>query len=355
MSESPPLYNSRLTKIYIQYLQKHYPDIDLDSILKDAGITRYEIDDPAHWFSQEQNDLFNDIVVARTGNPNISREAGRHSTLTEGLGATKQYILGLMSPTAIFLLIGKVYPLFSRAADVKSKKLGPTSVEIVAVPKPGVNEKLYQCSNRMGLFESTGQFFTDKFAHIEHPSCVHKGDDFCRYIITWNKTPASLWKGIRNYFLSFSILALLVFWFVIPFNSWMIVAFICAFTTLLLSYWTKYLENKALIKTIETQSETAQDSIVESNLRYNDALLIQEIGQAASNIFDINQLLRTVAGVMEKRLDFDRGMIMLNDKKETKLRYFTGYGQSPAEEAILMNTTFHLDNPKSKGVFVLAV
>ena len=123
----------------------------------------------------------------------------------------------------------------------------------------------------------------------------------------------------------------------------------------MLSYYTKHLENKALIKTIETQKETAHDSIVESNLRYNDALLVQEIGQATSNIFDINQLLRTVTGVMEKRLDFDRGMIMLTDKKETHLRYFTGYGQGPDEEKLLKQTTFHLDNPESKGVFVLAV
>ena len=58
---------------------------------------------------------------------------------------------------------------------------------------------------------------------------------------------------------------------------------------------------------------------------------------------------------MEKRLEFDRGMIMLTDRKESKLRYFTGYGQSPDEEKILLNTTFHLDNPGSKGVFVVAV
>ena len=355
MSESPPLYNSRLTKIYIQYLRKYYPDIDLDSILKDAGIARYELDDPAHWFNQEQIDLFNDIVVNRTGNPDISREAGRYSTSSEGLGAAKQYILGLMNPTAIFLLVGKVYPLFSKATDVRSKKLGSTSVEIIAVPKPGVNEKPYQCANRMGMFESTAQFFTDKFAHIEHPACVHKGDTVCRYIIAWNKTLTTLWKGIRNYVLTFSIAALLAFLFIFPFTTWVIVALVCAFITLLLSYYTKYLENKALIKTIETQKETAHDSIVESNLRYNDALLVQEIGQATSNIFDINQLLRTVAGVMEKRLDFDRGMIMLTDKKETHLRYFTGYGQGPDEEELLKQTTFHLDNPESKGVFVLAV
>ena len=355
MSESPPLYNSRLTKIYVQYLQKYYPDINLDSILKDAGIAKYELDDPAHWFSQEQIDRFNDVVVDRTGNPNISREAGRYATSSEGLGATKQYILGLMNPTAIFLLVGKVYPLLSRAANVRSKKLGPASFEIVVVPKPGVNEKAYQCANRMGVFESTAKFFTDKFAHIEHLSCIHKGDDACRYIITWNKTLSSLWKSIRNYFLSISIVALAALLFVFPFASWVTVALICAFISLLLSYYTKYLENKALIRTIETQTENAHDNIVEGNLRYNDALLVQEIGQAISNIFDINQLLKTVAGVMDKRLEFDRGMIMLTDKNESKLRYYAGYGQSAEEEKILKNITFHLDNPESKGVFVLAV
>ena len=55
MNDSPPLYNSRITKIYVQYLSKYYPDIDLDSVLDEAGIARYEIEDPAHWFSQEKH------------------------------------------------------------------------------------------------------------------------------------------------------------------------------------------------------------------------------------------------------------------------------------------------------------
>ena len=38
MSESAPLYNSRLNKIYVQYLREYYPDIDVDSILEEAGI-----------------------------------------------------------------------------------------------------------------------------------------------------------------------------------------------------------------------------------------------------------------------------------------------------------------------------
>ncbi len=355
MSDSLPLYNSRLPKIYIQYVRKHYPDIDVDSILQESGIANYELEDPSHWFKQEDIDRFHDIIVARTGNPDISREAGRYATSSEGLGATKQYILGLMSPTEIFLLVGKVAPLLSRAADIRSKKLGPNVVEIIATINPGVNEKPYQCANRMGLFESVTTFFTDSFANIEHPSCIHKGDASCRYIITWNKAPKILWIRIRNYILSLNMIALIALLFFMPFSNWLIAALIGAFISLSLSYYTKYLENKALIKTIDTQREAAQDSIYESDTRYNNAMLVQEMGQATANILNIDELLAAVIGVMEKRLDFDRGMIMLVDKTKDVLRYSAGYGQNLLEEEILKDTEFHLNNPESKGLFVLAI
>ena len=47
MKQSAPLYNSRITKIYIQYLRKNYPEIDLGLVLEEAGIANYEIEDPA--------------------------------------------------------------------------------------------------------------------------------------------------------------------------------------------------------------------------------------------------------------------------------------------------------------------
>ncbi len=355
MSESTPLYNSRLNKIYLQYLRKHYSDIDVDAILEEAGIANYEIEDPAHWFTQEQQDRLQEILVARTGNPNIAREAGRFSTSSEGLGAAKQYALGLMSPRTIYLVVEKIHALMSRGADVRSKIIKSNEVEITAIPRAGVKEKPYQCQNRTGQLESLARMFTDKYAQLDHPTCVHRGDDCCRYVISWTKSQRLRWKSIRNYFVILSIISLVVLFIILPFSAWGVMALIFSLITVILSYYIENLEKKALIKTIETQAESAQESIIESNLRYNDALLVQEIGQATSNIFDINQLLRTVVGVMEKRLDFDRGMIMLNDKKKSKLRYFTGYGQSPEEEEILKNTTFQLDNPKSKGVLVLAV
>ncbi len=355
MSDQTALYNSRLYKIYIEYLRKYHPNLDVESILREAGITIYEIEDPAHWFSQDHANRFHDAIVARTGNPEIAREAGRYAASTEGMGAAKQYVAGFMGPTATYFLMEKIYGLLSRGADISTRKIRSNQVEIISRPRPGVEEKPHQCANRIGIFESIATFYTDKFAHIVHTSCVHKGDDCCRYIVSWAKTSRMLYKRLRNYLLMLCLISLIALFFMLPLPTWFLSALSCACIVLTLSLYTEQLEKKSLTKTIETQKDTAQDSIVESNLRYNDALLIQEIGQATSNIFEINRLLKTVAGVMEKRLDFDRGMIMLADKKETRLKYFTGYGQSPDEVEILKKTTFQLDSPESKGVFVLAV
>ena len=158
-------------------------------MLSYAGITTYELEDQGHWFSQRQVDRFDKILSQKTGDPNISREVGRYAASSKASGAIKQYTLGLMSPTSVYLLMEKLYSAMSRGATVKAKKLGPNKVEIISTPKPGVNEKPYQCENRIGTFEAVAKLFTKRFATIEHPSCFHKGDDCCCYIITWEKTP----------------------------------------------------------------------------------------------------------------------------------------------------------------------
>ena len=49
MNSEIPLYNSRIIKIYLEYLAEYYPGVDVYSILEYAGITHYEVEDHAHW------------------------------------------------------------------------------------------------------------------------------------------------------------------------------------------------------------------------------------------------------------------------------------------------------------------
>ena len=55
---------------------------------------------------------------------------------------------------------------------------------------------------------------------------------------------------------------------------------------------------------------------------------------------------------MEKRLDFDRGVIMLANQKKTRLQFVAGYGYSETHDKLLSENEFHLDKPDSKGVMV---
>lgn len=354
MDDTSPLYNSRIAKVYLEYVARAYPEADVARILNYAGMTKLEVEDPAYWFSQVQMDRFHDILVQETGNAEISREAGRFTVSAEALGAAKQYTLGLLSPMAVFLLMEKLYPIMSRGATISAKKLGPGSVEITSVPSNGVHEQPYQCENRLGTLEALPKWFTGKFGRIEHPACVHRGDDCCRYIIRWNRTAALFWRRLRNLFTLASVpfLALVFVVFPLPWGS--MALFACLAILASLSYYVERLEKRELIQTVELQGDAAQDLMVEMNARYNTSLLMKEIGQAASSILGIPELLDQVIRIMKERLEYDRAVIMLANQERTILQHVAGYGYTHEEEEMLKRTTFHLENPASKGPMVRA-
>jgi len=349
-----PLYNSRIINIFIEYIETFFPEIDVDFILSYAGIVTYALEDQGHWLTQRQTDRFYEILSQKTGDPEISRKVGRYAVSSKASGVLKRYTLGLMSVTSIYMLMQSVYSTMSRGATVTVKKLGTNKVEVISTPKPGVNEKPYQCENRIGTFECIGKLFTRNYAKIEHPSCFHRGDDCCRYIITWEKTAPFLWQRIRDYSLLLGVLASLAFFFVLPTTHWFIFTLMCALVTMTLSLFSGYLENRAMAKTIEIQGNAAKDHLDEINIRYNNALLVQEIGQATSSILNADELIRAVVSVIERRLDFDRGMIMLPNKDRTRLLYANGFGYSQKIEKLLVGTEFNLAKPESKGLFVMA-
>ena len=349
-----PLYNSRILKVFLGCIQNDFPDVNPDEVLREAEIEIYEIEDPAHWFTQEQVDRFYDAALKLTGEPEIARHAGRFAS-SEALGATKQYVLGLMSPSTIYLLMGKVYPLFSRGANIRTKKLRSNAFEIIATPSPETIEKPYQCKNRSGFFEAVPKLFTEQYATIEHPECIHKGDDCCRYVISWQPSKDHYWKRLRIFFLLGSLFACGLLFFALPLPFWILAVLMIALLAALIALNAQRLEKKNLLKTIERQRETAQDHLIESNIRYNNALLMLEIGQATSTLRNVDSIIETVARVMERRLGFDRGMIMLTNNEENRLVYKGGYGHTGDQEKVLKSTEFHIDKPDSKGLFVMAL
>lgn len=346
------LYSSRLINNYIDYVKKNYPEIDVRSILEYAGITPYELEDHGHWFTQEQSDRFHEILILKTNNHNISREAGRFVISSRAYRIVRQYLFGFLSPVMGYLALQKLSSHITRATTFNVKTLGYNSCEVTVVPCAGVEEKMYQCETRIGILEAMAKAFTNAWPKIEHSICIHKGGDYCRYIITWEQTKTFLWKKIRNYFALLVFISVLVSLIGFNLQTSLFYSMLSIIAILSVFYYAERVDKKELSLNLENQGNAAEQLLSQINIRYNEALLIQEIGQATSMILESNKLLLYIIEALEKRLDFDRGMIMLANKDRSRLSYAVGYGYKAEYGSYLQSAEFHLDNPDSRGTFV---
>jgi len=354
MNKNPPLYNSRITNTYLEYLAVNHPDINIEQLLEHARIKSYEAEDPAHWLTQKQVDRFHDALVNATQNPDIARDAGRFTAFTQKIGAIKEITLGMMSPASVYLKAGKLYATMSRGATIETQRLSPSKVQLTATPNPGVEEKRYQCENRKGTLESLAKLFTKDFAQVDHPDCFHEGDSSCRYVISWTMTDSMRWKRISRLAALATLMIMLLAYFALPVAVWIITVLMSGMLSLGLLVFSFFKENKELAQTIENQGNAARDLLKSANERYSDSTLMQEIGCASVTITDIEQYIHTVLGLMAKRLSFDRGLIMLEKNQKQKLQYVASYGHSAEHLDALEKAEFQLGNPESQGLFVKA-
>ena len=347
-----PLYSSRIIKTYIDYLKKNYPEINPKELLDYAGITLYELEEQAHWLTQIQCDLFHDILIEKTKNSNISHEAGRFSISSGSFRTLRQYIIGFLTIKQVGAALEKVTSHITRGSTFKAKPIGPNRFEVIVTPMPDVQEKLYQCENRLGILEGLSAAITKDIPDVEHPVCIHRGGDCCKYIITLQSKKPFLLERIKNYAILISPVVLLALYFLIPLVPFFLSALSLTTGVLLISNYCEHLEKKDLSTLMEKQGNAAGQLLNQTEMRYNESLLVQEIGQATSMILDPGKLLKFIMEALEKRLDFDRGMIMLANKDKTRLIYALGYGYKTEYEEYLKSAEFHLDNPQSRGTFV---
>jgi PAS domain S-box-containing protein len=346
------LYNSRVVYTYFEYLRKFRPEIDIDKLVSDSGIELYEIEDEGHWLTQKQVDAFHDALMAQSNDPSLFREAGRYMTYSQSLGVIRQFIQGFMSPMLAYLRIPRVAGYVNRSATFEVKKLGLNRVEIITKIHSGIEDKPYQCENRIGSFEAVAQLFTGKLPTVEHTTCVHKGGAACIYVISWDEPSWFKLRRLSN-FLSIPLLAISVCCGFFSYPPHPLFAFIVSAALLTgVSYYSQVVEKNDIYDRIHWQGDTANRFLDQITDNYNNSLLIQEVSQAVSNTLDIDRLLVVINETLRKRLNFDRGMIMLADPGRKKLVYAAGYGYISELENTLLNASFNLDNPDSRGPFV---
>jgi len=354
-----PLYNSRIVNNYYELIKKKYSYINTTELLQYAKMTPYEVVDPGHWFTQEQIELFHERLSQIACNESIAREAGRHSASPGALGVLKHYLLGFLGPVKVYELIGKMAEKFTRSATFESKKLASNRFEIIVTPNEGVLERPFMCENRKGFFESITLAFTNKLPILEHPECVFAGGEKCRYIISWETTTLALWEKIRNLGIGITLICNLI---LIVLKQWdtvtitIPISIIMGLSLALISERKANAESKSSLSNFQ---DSLDNYIEQIDINYNNAVVTNEIGQVLSGKTNIDDILKGVVQVFQKRLNYDRGLVLLANEEKTQLEFRTafGYGKDQVELYTYLfdeKKTFNLDKAESKGPLVVS-
>lgn len=350
----PQLYNSRIIDNYIKLIKAQYTYINIQELLDYAGMETYQVADEGHWFTQSQINKFHEKLKEVSGNKDIAREAGKYTASPDSHGVMRKYFLGLIGPRNLYELVGKYASKLTRSTKWEAKILGPNTVEMIVTPVAGVKEEPFQCENRLGYFEAATEMFGYKLPEIKHPECLFKGNDKCRYIVTWEESKASIWRRFRNFTIPvLSIINLLSFFILTPHATLFSVLPISLLLLTLLSLYTIELDRKELKSAVSNLIRTSEELVEQVDINYKNSLMINEIGQALSRESDLNGLLTIVSNILKNRLDYDRGLILLANEDRTRLVSRSGYGYELDElSKFMMSTGFHLDRENSKGIFV---
>jgi HD-GYP domain-containing protein (c-di-GMP phosphodiesterase class II) len=346
------LYNSRIVDNYLRLLGKKYPNIRIADLLEHAGMTAYEVADEGHWFTQAQVDRFHEKLSTLTNNPSIAREAGRYAASPDAMGAMKLFFLGTVGPRRAYELIARGARRLTRSSTFASRSLSANRVEVTISFEPDVDEKPYQCENRIGLLEAISILFARNAPHVEHPECRFRGGKTCRYIISWPPTRTDRLKLVRNVLALALLPALGLAALCSPavgLNHLLAaVAALAVMTSLCLT-----LEKREMAISLVGLCDATHQLANQLEMNHNNAILTSEVGQSISRRSGSVDVLSSVVKACQKWLDYDRCMILLADPGRKRLVFGAGYGHGERQLKLLRRTAFHLEKAGSRGIFVV--
>ena len=160
-----------------------------------------------------------------------------------------------------------------------------------------------------------------------------------------------MWKRIRN------ITSVLVFLFLpilLFFNLHDTLAYylpISIIGLLSLALATEISHKKEVKPSLQNIRISTEELLNQININYNNVLLSNEIGHVISKQTDINSILNSLVQILQKRLDFDRGLLLLADKDKEELVLHAGFGYNQNQLDLLRNIPFYLHKNSSKGIF----
>lgn len=112
-------FSAKVYLSYLSYLRKHYPDLDLNQLCGDAGLSLQYLEDEFHWVSTTFDHRFTELAIERTGEESLAYSVGAQPIDSSTVG---RVLANLFSKTItvrmMYQLLSKILNHFSRVTKL---------------------------------------------------------------------------------------------------------------------------------------------------------------------------------------------------------------------------------------------
>lgn len=344
-------YNVKIFRIYVAYLTKRlgWSQQKVDELFELCGSDPSILTFEDTWLDQSFADTFYKNVVNLTGDKDIAYKVGRFSIDEQAKGIIGRMVSGFLSPDIAYKNIESIGSQYSKSSKVEALKIGNSNALIRSTVMPGCSEKKYQCENRIGMLESVPTLFGLPHAVVNHPHCIHKGDDYCEYEVSWVEPGAKYISIFSFAMFAASFAAGLSYSFHPALSFFMAIGFASGAYAIM-----NYRRNQQLRFALNDQIEALSISAKTLERRHKESVLINEINGLMIQMMPLHQLCDVAAKAIHDKMGYERVTIFLVDPGNNILQTAAFTGVMPKDAQKLAQAEFNI-TPDNKDGFLINV
>ncbi len=155
------------------------------TLFRTAGVDPALLTDNEAWISIEELERCVRASVDSAADPLMVRQVARLGFTERYMGPVRTLIRAFASPGSAYVQMAQGLSRFNKVGVMEVRAQSRGVVELAYRPAPGapLEHEPLVCAGRLENVASIPTIFDLPPAEVEHPRCLHRGDDECLYIV----------------------------------------------------------------------------------------------------------------------------------------------------------------------------
>lgn len=158
---------------------------EMQDLLSSVGVDPSVLGDPHAWISLRQLERVMRAINTKVPDTLLIRRATRLGFTERYMGPLRTLIRAFASPGSAYVQMAQGLSRFNKVGIMEVRAQSRGYVELAYRPAPGAprEREILVCAGRLENVASVPTIFDLPPAEVEHPRCLHRGDEECLYLI----------------------------------------------------------------------------------------------------------------------------------------------------------------------------